>query len=64
MKPKLHKLAEKVFGASWRYPLARHIDANPRTVRRWANQEIEVPKVVLLYLALLIKNGITIEEKP
>jgi len=55
-KPKLHKLAEEVFGMGWQTKLAHHIDANPRTVRRWVSGDIPVPKVVLLYLQLLKSN--------
>jgi hypothetical protein len=52
-KPKLHRLAEDVFGAGWQSKLARHIDTNPRTVRRWVSGEIPVPEVVILYLQKL-----------
>lgn len=55
-KKLLHKLGEQVFGAGWQSKLARHIDTNPRTVRRWASGDIPVPKVVLLYLQILKSN--------
>lgn len=61
MNRKLHKLAEDVFGAGWQSKLARHIDANPRTVRRWVSGEIPVPKVVIMYLELYRSNNT--EEK-
>lgn len=60
MKPKLHKLAEQVFGAGWQSKLARHIKTNPRTVRRWVSGEIEVPYVVILYLQLLVATNYTL----
>lgn len=31
------------FGEGWQSKLARHLGVNPRTVRRWASGEIEVP---------------------
>lgn len=58
----LHKLAEKVFGAGWQSKLARHIETNPRTVRRWASGDIPTPKVVIMYLRLLIKTNHTQEN--
>lgn len=56
----LEELAEKVFGAGWQSKLARHIDANPRTIRRWASGDIMVPSVVIKYLELLIKYRVKI----
>lgn len=62
MLNELHKLSEKVFGTGWQSKLARHIDTNPRTVRRWVSGEIPVPTVVILYLKLVIKHKVKIKE--
>ncbi len=40
------------FGAGWQSKLARFLEVNPRTVRRWAAGEWPVPTKVALLLAL------------
>lgn len=62
-RPSLNKLAKKVFGAGWQSKLARHIDANPRTVRRWVSGDIPVPKVVIMYLELLIEYEVEVGDE-
>ncbi len=34
------------FGSAWQTKLAHHLGVNPRTVRRWAAGEVEVPPAV------------------
>lgn len=62
MKPKLHRLAERLFGTGWQSKLARHIETNPRTVRRWASGEIPVPPVVIMYLELAITAKLLLSD--
>jgi len=39
----LHKLGKKLYGDNWQTALARALQVNPRTVRRWAAGDTEIP---------------------
>lgn len=39
-----------------REALARELDVNPRTIRRWENKEAELPKVAVMAIKLLAQE--------
>jgi hypothetical protein len=39
---KLRKEGERIWGPRWQTPLARFLDVDPRTVRRWVSGETKI----------------------
>jgi hypothetical protein len=49
----LTKIAEKIYGKRWREPLARILDVDLATLRRWTSGQIKVPGPVALAMKLM-----------
>lgn len=39
----LAAIGTALYGPSWRKPLSRDLDVDPRTMRRWENSEFTIP---------------------
>ena len=48
-------IGHELFGDHWQGTLARALDVNPRTIRRWASGEIEIPDAVADEIRKLVK---------
>lgn len=49
----LARLGKKLYGVRWQTALARTLQVNPRTVRRWAAGEWPVPEPVAIAVRAL-----------
>lgn len=53
----INKIGLALYGDNWRAPLAKALDVNERTVRRWADGEFEVnPKIMPELIKLIDQN--------
>lgn len=53
----INKIGQALYGDNWRAPLAKALDVNERTVRRWADGEFEVnPKIIPELIKLIDQN--------
>ena len=50
----LRRLGERLYGDNWQTALARTLQVNPRTVRRWAAGDTEIPGPVEVAVRALV----------
>ena len=50
----LNDIIDQLFGRGGQSELARHIGVDPRQVRRWVAGDSPTPRLLLLYLTLLL----------
>jgi hypothetical protein len=49
----LCRIGERLYGPHWREPLARALDVDTRTIRRWLSGATPIPKSVALAIMAL-----------
>jgi hypothetical protein len=54
----INKVGQALYGDNWRAPLAKALDVNERTVRRWADGEITLSEKIKPELIKLIDQNI------
>ena len=54
----INKVGQALYGDNWRAPLAKALDVNERTVRRWEKGEIALPDTIKPELIKLIDQNI------
>lgn len=52
----LRKAGEKLYGARWQSALARELETDPRTVRRWLAGNREMPGPARIAIRLLLER--------
>lgn len=56
----LQKIGEALYGPRWQSELARDLDVNDRTVRRWASGESVPPETLEARLRALVSERIAL----
>jgi hypothetical protein len=59
----LREQAERVWGKSWRAHLARLVDVDESTIRRWLARHTPIPKTIEVVLSLLLER-VPAQEAP